>query len=178
MLVAKTRRAPNLAAFLLGLTVLGGSQAVAADSPKLIGTFNDWNAFEMVTDNQRICFVASEPKDTSLSKPNASRGNVYFLITNWVDRGIKGEPSVVIGYPQKEGSRTLVEIGSDKFEMFTQGDGAWFADPDTEQKVVNAMKRGATMRVRGISTRDTRSSDTYSLKGITAALQKINEQCK
>lgn len=174
---ARSTRAGRLSAAAVAALMLSAAPALA-DSPKLIGTFSDWSAFQMVTDNQTICFVASEPTNQTLSRPNASRGNVYFLITNWVDRSIRNEPSLVIGYPQKEGSRTVVEIGSDKFEMFTQGDGAWFADPETERKVVQAMKRGASMRVSGISSRDTRSTDTYSLKGISAAIDKIDETCK
>ena len=39
------------------------------------------------------------------------------------------------------------------------------------------MKKGRTMIVRGISRRGTTSTDTYSLKGVTAALQKIDALC-
>lgn len=164
-----------LLAAALGLGVAGPA---AAAQPKTLGTFQDWSAFKIQSDGQTICFIASEPKEQHLSKKGAKRDPVYFLITHWVDRKIKGEPSVVIGYPQKDGSKTTVEIGSSKFEMFTQEDGAWFADPQTEAKVVNAMKRGVKMSVRGVSERGTRTRDVYSLRGISAALDKINAECK
>lgn len=169
---------PIRIAGLATVLLVFGAVCASAQTPSLIGTFQDWSAFRLETDNQNICFVASEPKEQVLSNPNARRGNVYFLVTHWVERSIWGEPSVVIGYPQREGSKTLVEIGDSRFEMFTQEDGAWFADPETERQVISAMKRGVTMRVRGVSGRGTRTTDVYSLRGITAALDKIDEVCK
>ena len=44
--------------------------------------------------------------------------------------------------------------------------------------MVEAMRRGATMIVEGISSRGTHTKDTYSLTGFTAAHNAINEACK
>ena len=43
---------------------------------------------------------------------------------------------------------------------------------------VEAMKRGTEMVVRGISSRGTRTTDTYSLSGVTAAMNEIDKACK
>jgi hypothetical protein len=40
------------------------------------------------------------------------------------------------------------------------------------------MKSGAALTVKGTSWRGTVTTDTYSLKGLSAAMAKIDEACK
>ena len=42
-----------------------------------------------------------------------------------LDRDVKNEISVIIGYPFKPSSDATAEIGATKFAMYTQNDGAW-----------------------------------------------------
>ena len=44
--------------------------------------------------------------------------------------------------------------------------------------MIAAMKRGSQLKVRGTSTRDTYSLDTYSLLGFTAAYNAMLNACK
>ena len=46
-----------------------------------------------------------------------------------------------------------------------------------DRALVEAMKRGSSMTVRGTSTRGTYSLDTYSLKGFTAAIEAMRDAC-
>jgi hypothetical protein len=39
------------------------------------------------------------------------------------------------------------------------------------------MRAGSTMVVKGTSARGTRTTDTYSLKGVSAALDAIDKAC-
>jgi hypothetical protein len=71
-----------------------------------------------------------------------------------------------------------VDIGGQKFELFTSGDGAWSDSPDRDGQLVGAMKAGASMLVTGTSTRGTLTTDTYSLSGVTAAMAKIDAACQ
>lgn len=147
----------------------------AAASPKSLGTFKDWNAFKLEQPGNTVCFVVSEPKD--MKPANVRRGEVYFLITAWGEKRDQLEPSLIIGYPYKAGSTATIAIGSDKFELFTKDDGAWLRDAKSEERIVSAMKRGASMVVTGTSQRGTLTTDRYSLSGVTAALEKIVESC-
>ena len=52
------------------------------------------------------------------------------------------------------------------------------AAPDNSLALVQSMIRGAKMVVRGTSWRGTKTTDTYSLKGFTAAYNKITETCR
>ena len=53
-----------------------------------------------------------------------------------------------------------------------------WAMPDQEAALIEAMKAGTRMTVSSISSRGTEVSDTYSLSGITAAIDAINKECQ
>ena len=55
---------------------------------------------------------------------------------------------------------------------------AWAEDEEKDDLLIQAMKRGTTMVVKGISSRGTKTKDTYSLKGFTASYEAINKVCK
>ena len=61
--------------------------------------------------------------------------------------------------------------------MQTEGERAWPRDPRDDNKLVRAMKGGLNMVVTGRSTRGTKTTDTYSLLGFTAAMNAIDKAC-
>jgi len=151
----------------------------SADSPTLLGVFNNWQAASTGAGDAKVCFVLAHP--TASTPKKAKRDPIGFMINNWPARKAKGEPQVVAGYAYKDGSIVTAEIGADKFTFFTKNDGdagsAWMKDPKEEARLVDAMKRGAQLIITGISRRGTMTRDTYSLKGISTALDKINTSC-
>ncbi|TNE57237.1 MAG: hypothetical protein EP340_09140 [Alphaproteobacteria bacterium] len=163
-------KALALAAGLSGLALSGIAHAAA---PEPIGTYKDWKAYSVSEGGNKYCFVVSQPTDTS--PKNVSRGDVFFIVTDWGNGN--PEPSVVTGYTYKANSKTTIQVGSDKYDLFTDGDGAWFRSEADEKKLINAMKRGSDMIVKGTSSRGTLTTDHYSLSGITAALDKISRSC-
>ena len=86
--------------------------------------------------------------------------------------------SVIIGYPFKPSSEANVDIGSAKYAMYTQADGAWVKNPAEEARMVDAMRKGADLVVTGESGRGTKSTDRYALRGLAQALDRIAQECK
>jgi len=165
-----------LSAVVAGWAGMGVVPANAQQSPQVLGSFNDWDTYKLDADGDTMCYAVSQPKD--MAPKNVKRGDVFFIITNWSKRKVKGEPSIITGYPYREASRASAQIGGQKFEFFTQGDGAWVRDPKDEKRIVSSMRRGNSMIVKGTSARGTLTTDRYSLSGISAALDKINQACK
>ncbi len=165
-----------LAAFALA------SPAHAQNAPKVLGTYNAWTAYSSDESGSEVCFIVSDPKEKKLSRVGRKRGDVHFLVSNWPAQKIRNQPSVIIGYPFAPRSKPSVQIGSDKFELVLDPDNeaheerAWVKD-SMESKMIEAMRRGANMIVTGRSASGTISTDTYSLLGFTAALQRINKEC-
>jgi len=83
------------------------------------------------------------------------------------------EPQFIAGYNFKENSKVTVAIGNKSFGMFTRGTSAWMENAAEEPALVAAMKGGSEMTVSATSGRGTATSYTFSLKGISAALDSI-----
>lgn len=151
----------------------------ALAKPELLGEFTDWKAFKSTEGGTTVCYALSSPKD-QLPK-NVKRDPAFVIISNFPARQVKGEPSIVAGYPYKDPSKATVEIGGATFSFVTvnQGTegGAWMSDSATEQKFIAAMRGGSKMVVKGTSKRGTNTTDTYSLSGISGALDRINQEC-
>jgi hypothetical protein len=173
-------------AFLKGTilaALLMSAGPALAEAPKLLGKFNDWTAYTYGSGKDRICYVMSEPKE---QRPRGvNRGDVFMMVTHRPGQNVRNEISMRAGYVFDEKSRPYSEIGSDNFQMFTGvnegGEArhwAWLENSSDESRMVNAMKRGSDMIVKGTSSRGTLTTDTYSLSGVTAAIGKIDDACR
>ncbi len=148
-----------------------------ADDPVSMGTFEDWESFSYQDQGKPVCYIYSTPKKTESLK-KVKRDPVYFLVTNYPGRKIKGQVSTIIGYPFKESSVVTVKVDDASFELYTNGDAAWAATPEVEAAIVKAMKTGKIFTVTGTSWKGTETTDSYSLAGISKALDKIDSSCK
>lgn len=146
-----------------------------AHAATLIKAFKDWSVFAHEEKPKKICFVASQPKRT-LPK-GVNRDPIYFYVSAWPDDGIKTEVSIRLGYPVRSTVPVSVTIGGEKFSLFAKGDKAFVSDSTDELKLIDAMKKGDSMTVQATSKRGTRTSDSYSLRGISDALKGLQKSC-
>ena len=91
---------------------------------------------------------------------------------------MRNEVSIVIGYPFKPGYEASADIGSAKYAMYTQADGAWVKNPAEEARMIDAMRKGADLVVTGESGKGTKSTDRYTLRGLAQALDRVAAECK
>lgn len=161
---------------LVGLFAVVNAPAANAQSPAtFMEEFKDWSTFKAETGGSLLCFAVSEPTD---SEPKGvQRGNVYFYVSSWPKDGVAGEVSLKIGYDFATDATTVVTIGSQTFELFNNSDKAFVESPAQERELVQAMRRGNRMTVKGRSARGTETTDTFSLSGITAALRHVERNC-
>jgi len=143
---------------------------------EIIDTYGDWTAFKDTENGRSLCYAGSEPKKSE-GKYN-KRGDIYVLVTHRPAEKLLGVISVAAGYTYKPGSEPSLAIGAEKFSLFTDADMAWANDQPTDAAIVRAMKAGREMIVKGISSRGTKTSDSYSLKGFTAAYRAIGKACE
>jgi hypothetical protein len=165
-------------ALILAFATAASAQQQTADR---VGTFNDWSVYTAVSATGRVCFAVSQPIETAPTGVN--RDAIYFMLSTWPATGIRNEAFIIIGYPFATDSTVTVTIdNTDTFEFFTgndttNNDAAWLRDLGQEGALVVAMQRGAEMVVRGRSQRGTDTTDRYSLRGVTAALSRVAQEC-
>lgn len=146
-----------------------------AQTVDLVANQGAWSLYADKATPKQVCFVSSQPQ--AVEPIGANRGPIYFYISAWPKDGVKTEPSVKVGYPINATKDMTITIGTDVFKLFAKGERGFVSDPTEELKLVEAMKKGATAVVRATSTRGTNTTDTYSLSGITNALNKMVETC-
>ena len=160
-----------LASFVLSITT-------NAQTYEKVVTNKHWEAYRAGTGKNRFCFLGSEPiKQTGAYK---RRDKTYVLVTHRPnDKKNKADIfELVAGYTYKKNSDVIIKIGGQKFDLFTSGGTAWAKTSKTDHALARAMKRGSIMTVSGTSNRGTKTLDTYSLKGFTAAYNAIGTTCK
>lgn len=161
------------AAVVAGGLAVGGS-ALAQDIQRL-GDFGDWSAFKYEESGAPVCYMASQPKKDEGNYQR--RGDIYAQVSHRPNENRRDEVSFVAGYQHQENSWVNVSVGGQKMRFFTQGDGAWAPDGDTDKRLVEAMIKGRTLIVEGTSSRGTATKDTYSLIGFTKAYETISQAC-
>ncbi len=153
--------------------------APAGDAqPTLLGQYGDWGAYTALPSGNKVCFALAKPKTTKMEPAGRKRDQSYLFVSIRPGEKVKNEVSVIIGYPFKSSSDATAEIGTAKFAMYTQNDGAWIKNVGEEARMVDAMRKGADVTVKGTSGRGAQSTDQYSLKGLAQALDKIEQECK
>lgn len=162
---------PLIAALLAFLPL-----SAAAQSPQFLGTYRDWNVYKFADGDQAICYIASEP--TKQEGNYTRRGRPALLVTRRPGSRVADEVSVQPGYSYLDGSEVEVKVdGNSDFELFTRGEHAWTKSEEADRELIQVMKGGADMTVRGTSIKETFSLDTYSLMGFTAAYDAMTEAC-
>ena len=108
------------------------------------------------------------------------RGDVRMFVAHrrWTKLKRVHEISFEAGYAFQKGSDATVTIDGKKFDWFTDGDTAWNREPTDDAAMGRALSLGKKLGIRGISSRGTKTKDTSSLFGFTAAHNAINKACK
>lgn len=169
---AKTAAKPESKPASPAAAVAGGAE------PTLIGQFGTWGAYSATPNGKKVCFALAKPSSSKTNPPNRPRDPAYAFVSTRPAEKVNNEVSVMIGYALKPGSESSVEVGGAAFAMYTQGDGLWIKNAAEEERMVEAMRKSADLVVKGISAKGTETTDTFSLKGLAQALDKIAQDCR
>ncbi|RCL03554.1 MAG: Invasion associated locus B family protein [Candidatus Tokpelaia sp. JSC161] len=159
---------------LITLTLLATS--ALGQTPQKINQFDYWGAYSYKNHKNTLCYILSTPTEQQPS--TVKHGDNFFLLSKKIAaKKITFEPQFMAGYTLKKNSRVNLSIGNKNFSMFTKNTSAWIDTNKGELNLVAAMKKGKSLTVQAISERGTNTTYTYSLKGITAAIDAI-QKCK
>lgn len=169
-------RLTALAAVLVALGLAVPTTGAVAKGREFLGGFRDWDAFlDKTAKGEKSCYAISVPKETA--PKNVKRGEIYIMVTQWPKAKIKNQISLAAGYTFKKDSDVTLTIDKRAFKLFVQDDRAWASNDKQDVEITAAMKKGTTLTVRGVSSRGTETTDTYSLAGFSSALNAITQAC-
>lgn len=168
----------NVVKGLCGSAVIAAqlfSGVAFAQQAESLGTFNAWTAWKGADANGVMCYVSAQPKDSQPAGVN--RDPIHFLVIQRKGLGTKNEVQTLVGYPLAASSTPSAAVDGKSYDMIVEGSAAWLASTGDESGFVDGMKRGTEMVVKGTSQRGTNTTDTYSLSGVTAAIEAADKGC-
>ena len=152
--------------------VAGGAE------PTLIGQYGTWGAYTATPNGKKVCFALAKPSSSKTNPPNRPRDPAYAFVSTRPAEKVTNEVSVMIGYTLKPGSESTLEVGGGTYAMYTQGDGLWIKNAAEEERMVEAMRKAPDVVVKGVSAKGTETTDTFSLKGLSQALDRLALDCR
>ncbi len=146
--------------------------------PTLLEQYGDWGAYTASPNGKKVCFAIAKPTSSQTKPANRPRNPAYMFISDRPADKVTNEIFIIIGYPFRTNSEASAEVGSTTFGLYTQGDGAWVRNAAEEAHMVELMRSAESMAVKGMSSRGTQSTDSYALKGLAEALDRIGKECQ
>ena len=160
---------------LLLAIAMGVGVASAAAADKSLGTFKVWSAMSFAEDDKTVCMMWSQPEKAE--GDYKKRGEIFVFITHRPGDREMNKVSFETGYTFKESSVVRVAVDGQAYKLYTDGSTAWSYDAKDDSRMVKAMRAGRAMIMEGVSSRGTKTRDTYSLGGFSAAHNAINKSC-
>ena len=127
-----------------------------------------WNFIKEVD----YCFIGSAPVETDL--PESKQRGITYILVYRINKSKDAIVQIAAGYPYKKDQNVDVTIDNVQFDFYSDDDTAWSND---DNKVIFAMKKGIKLTVNGESSRGTKTTDIYTLKGFTAAYNQLFNDC-
>lgn len=155
------------------------ASAQQADSTNRVATKTAWSVF--VEGDPKECWSVSAPKETVNTRDGrvvaVRRSDILLFVFYRPGAGVKGQVTFTGGYPFAKGSTVNLNVSGTEFELFTEGEWAWPATEADDAKIITAMKRGAQAVLSARSSKGTRTKDSFSLLGFTAAIEDAEKRC-
>jgi hypothetical protein len=159
-------------------TAAPAAPSIGGAEPTLLGQFGTWGAYTAAPNGKKVCFALAKPSSSKSAPANRPRDPAYAFVSTRPSEKVANEVSIMVGYQLKPGSESTLEVGGARYAMYTQGDGLWIKNAAEEERMVDAMRKSGDVTVKGVSAKGTETSDTFSLKGLAQALDKVAQDCR
>ena len=143
---------------------------VAAREPKAIGTFGDWIAATYQQAGHTVCYAFTRAQSSTPSLPH--RGDVVLTVTQRPDQ--RDGVAIEAGFDYAPKAAVTVQVDRTGLDFYTAEHNAFARDGKAS---VAAFQRGARAIARSPGPHGRQVTDTFSLKGFSAAYAAIVKAC-
>ena len=145
-----------------------------APKPALVGTFGDWGAY-LAPGKARTCYALGQPKDRNPKE--LKRDPAYVFISTRPGENVRNEVSIAMGFDVKAAPEPKAEIGASSFALVAKGANLWVKNAAEEAPMLEAMRKTGKLVVRAASMKGNVTVDSYSLAGLSQALDRVKKDC-
>jgi hypothetical protein len=143
--------------------------ALAQNSPRLLGDFGQWTAAVTRERGQKLCYAFTRP-----TRMSHRRSDVYLMVSHLGAR--RNDVALAADYRYPRAARVRVSVGRTALPFEAEGTSAFAVNGAA---AVAAFRRGQVAVAEGPrrSGRSGTVTDTFSLRGFTAAYNAISREC-
>jgi hypothetical protein len=154
----------------------GDVKSDEAGKPVQTANYGDWGAYlAQQGAKKKTCYALAQPKDREPTK--LKRDPAYIFISSRPAENVHNEISIIMGFSMKDNSEAQADIGGSHFELIAKGSNAWIKNPAEEAQFIEAMKKGSKLVIKAASSKGNTTTDSYSLAGLSQALERVQKDC-
>ncbi len=145
-----------------------------------VGTRGRWAVAHYDTDDGIACFAYARPSRSSPRDNKLNTKDIAFLVQTELNRSRKDVVrgvSAFVGTRVRKSEVVMVDIDGKSFAFAGDGHPVFLQEFASEPAFVEAMKAGNRLTVTGRPTSGRSYKDVYSLRGVTKALELLNQIC-
>jgi hypothetical protein len=142
----------------------------SSNAPKSIGKFEEWQAATHVEAGQTVCYAFTRAQSSAPGLPG--RGDVVLTVT----QRPSGRDAVAItaGFAYAANAEVMVSVDKTELAFYTSGRSAFARDGHA---VTVAFDKGRAAVSKSPGPKGVTVSDTFGLRGFSAAYAAINKAC-
>jgi hypothetical protein len=144
--------------------------AAASNPPKEIAKFDDWTAATHVEGGQTACYALTRVQGSTPSLPG--RGEVVLTVTERPTA--RDTVAIEAGFDYAKDAAVTVQVDQTGLDFFTRERDAYARDG---KAAVAAFQKGTRAIARSPGPKGQQVTDTFSLKGFSAAYAAIVKAC-
>jgi invasion protein IalB len=144
--------------------------AAASNAPKQIAQFDDWTAATHEEGGQTVCYALTRAQSSSPSLPG--RGDVVLTVTERTTA--RDTVAIEAGFDYAKDTAVTVQIDQTGLDFYTRERDAYARDG---KAAVAAFQKGERAIARSPGPKGQQVTDTFSLKGFSAAYAAIVKAC-
>lgn len=142
----------------------------ATTGPEAIGSFGNWIAATYEQGGHKVCYAFTRAQSSTPSLPH--RGDVVLTVTQRPD--LRDGVAIAAGFDYPANATVTVQVDRTGLQLYTAQRNAFARDG---KAAVAAFRRGARAIARSPGPHGHRVTDTFSLKGFSAAYAADVKAC-
>ena len=157
-------------------TATAAAPAPGQGQAMLLESAGKWQAFSSQQGRSKVCYALSKAETRIPANLKDVEGLLF--VSSRPGEGVRNEISFVMNFDLKEGVEHQAIIGNERFALVAKGQNMWLKNPAEEPRMLDALRRGSGLEVKGTSKRGNPTSDKYSLAGISQIVKRAEDACK
>ncbi len=107
----------------------------------------------------KVCYALSKAETRLPANLKDIEGLLF--VSSRPGEGVRNEISFVMNFDVKEGVEHQAIIGNERFALVAKGQNMWLKNPAEEPRMLDALRKGVGLEIKGMSKRGNPTSDKY-----------------